>query len=100
MIEVAIAALADAGVIVPWPMTVPVGNRNVTIEDLHRIDERALNALDDSTFLKLRRTSSLTVAYAQLLSMGQIGSLARLADIAHQMDLMGKQSAPAPQMPM
>ena len=100
LIDTAIAPLADTGVIIPWPMTVPVGNRNVTIENLYRVDEQALNAVDDSTFLNLRKTSSLLVAYAQLLSMGQIGSLARLALIEQQMSLMGKQSAAASQMPI
>ncbi len=97
LIDAAIAPLADAGVIVPWPMTVPVGNRNLTIENLYRVDEQALNTLDDSAFLKLRQTSSLLVAYAQLLSMGQMGSLlARLARIEQQKRLAGEQSAAAP----
>ena len=96
MIDAAIVPLADAGVIVPWPMTVPVGNRNLTIENLYRVDEQALNTLDDSAFLRLRKTSSLLVAYAQLLSMGQIGSLlARLTRIEQQKGLTAEQSAAA-----
>lgn len=94
MIDAAIVPLAEAGVIVPWPMTVPVGNRNVTLENLYRVDEQALNTLNDSAFLRLRQSSSLFVAYAQLLSMGQIGSLlARLARIEQQSGLTGKSQA-------
>jgi hypothetical protein len=97
MIDAAIVPLAEAGVIVPWPMTVPVGNRSVTLGNLYRVDEQALNTLDDSAFLRLRKSSSLFVAYAQLLSMGQIGSLlARLARIEQQSGLTGKQFAVAP----
>ena len=100
LIDSAIAALADADVIVPWPVTVAVGNRQVTINGLYRVDEQKLNNLDDETFLKLRRASALLVAFAQLLSMAQIGTLARLALIEQQMALVGQQPPPANQMPI
>jgi hypothetical protein len=40
--------------------------RQVAAKGLHRIDEAKLNALDEATFLKLRKSSWLILAYAQL----------------------------------
>ncbi len=79
--DLAVTALAEAGVIKPWPLTAPVGNQQVTVSGLYRVDEPALDALDDATFLKLRKASSLPVAYGQILSMGQAGVLSRLSAI-------------------
>jgi hypothetical protein len=58
----AVAALAEAGVIKPWPLTVPVGDQQVTVNGFYRVDEPALNALDDEAFLKLRKASALVIA--------------------------------------
>jgi hypothetical protein len=84
-VDLAVAALAEAGVIKPWPLTVPVGNQNVTLSGFHRIDEAALNALGDEHFLKLRKASALAIAYAQLFSMGQVILLARLSLVVQRM---------------
>ena len=81
----AVSALAEAGLIKPWPLKVPVGNQEVTVNGLHCIDEAALNALDDATFLKLRRASSLVIAYGQLLSMVHVHGLARMTLLKQQM---------------
>ena len=40
----AVSPLADAGVIKPWPLTVQVGEQQITVNGLHCIDEAALNA--------------------------------------------------------
>jgi hypothetical protein len=77
----AVSALVEAGVIMPWPLTVQVGKQQVTVNGLHCVNEPALNALDDEVFLKLRKASSLVVAYGQLLSAGQLGLLTRLATL-------------------
>jgi len=37
------------------------------------------NALTDDAFLKLRKASALPIAYAQMLSAGQLGMLEQLA---------------------
>jgi hypothetical protein len=81
----AVAPLAEAKVIKPWPLTVPIGNEQVTVSGLHRVDEQALNALDDATFLKLRHAGSLVVAYGQILSMGQGRVLTQLSLAQQQM---------------
>ena len=90
--DLAVAALAEAGVIKPWPLTAPFGNQQVTVSGLHRVDEPALNALDDGAFVKLRKASSLPVAYGQILSMGQVGVLSRLSALRER----AAQLAPAP----
>src|SRR5262245_7917075 len=86
----AVAALAEAGVIKPWPLTVQVGNQQVTVNGLHCIDEPALNTLADASFLQLRGTSSLVIAYGHLLSMAQVGLLTRLTLLRQQMAEAGK----------
>lgn len=88
--DLAVGALAQAGVIKPWALTVPVGQQQVTVSGLHRIDEAAFNALDDSTFLKLRKASGLIVAHGQLFSTGQVNVLARLGLIQQQMLQQGQ----------
>jgi hypothetical protein len=71
--DLAVAALAEAGVIQSWPLTVEQENKQTPVKGLHRIDEPALNALDDETFLKLRKASALILAHAQLMSMQMVG---------------------------
>jgi SapC len=82
----AVSVLADAGLINPWPLTMQVGDRQISVNGLHSVNEAALNALDDATFLKLRKASSLVIAYAQLLSMVQVHGLARLSLMQQQME--------------
>ena len=82
--ELAVAALAQAGVIQPWQIKLKTDQGEQAISGLHRIDEAALVALPDDVFLKLRITSALTVAYAQLLSTGQLGIFAHLAKLHNQ----------------
>jgi hypothetical protein len=80
----AVAALQEAVVIKPWSLTVPLGDQQVSVGGFHCVDEKALNALDDATFLKLRKASALVIAYGQLLSMGQVSVLARLSLVQQQ----------------
>lgn len=68
----------------PWPLTMQVGDQQITVNGLHTVDEAALNALDDATFLKLRKASSLLIAYGQLLSIVQVQGLARLTLMQQQ----------------
>ena len=77
--NVTVSALVEARIIRPWPIQIKGEDNTRVIGGLHRIDEAALRALSDDAFLKLRNLSSLSVAYAQLLSMGLIGALTQLA---------------------
>jgi hypothetical protein len=77
----AVDALVAAGLVQPWPLSINQGEQNVPVTGLYRIDEAALNALENEAFLALRRSGALPVAYAQLLSMNQLAVLQRLAQI-------------------
>jgi len=74
--EKAVAALDEAGVITEWTFKV----NDKPVKGIYRIDEGALNSLDGEAFLRLRKAQALPVAYAQLLSMGNIRVLQRLAE--------------------
>jgi SapC len=87
--EAAISALAEAGVIQPWPIRLKAEQAERTISGLHRVDEAALNALPDEAFLKLRKGLALPIAYAQMLSVGQLGLFQELARLQARL-------APAP----
>jgi hypothetical protein len=80
--EAAVSELAAAGVICPWPIKLKSGE---VVDGLLRIDERAMNALQDGAFLRLRKSSALSIAYAQLLSMGKVQVLERLAEVQKQL---------------
>jgi hypothetical protein len=75
----AVAALAEAGVITEWSLKVTHGDKEKPVTGLYRIDETKLNSLDDAQFNKLRKAGSLPIAYAQLLSMGNIQVFEKLA---------------------
>lgn len=79
--NVAVAALADAGVITQWPLKIRQGDQEKPVTGLYRVDEAKLNSLDDGQFTKLRKAGSLPVAYAQLFSMGNISIFEKLAQI-------------------
>jgi hypothetical protein len=83
--DLATASLAAAGVIEPWPLEVEVGGKKTVTKGLHRINEAALNQLDDEAFLKLRKTSALRLAEAQFMSMGQIARFAQLMRLRQQL---------------
>ena len=76
----ACAALASAGVIEPWPVSInrPQPQEPLQINGLCRINEEALGKLDADVFAGLRTSGALAVAYAQLLSMNQLSVLERL----------------------
>jgi hypothetical protein len=83
--DLAMASLAAAGVIETWPLEVEVGGKKTAAKGLHRINEAALNQLEDEAFLKLRKTSALRLAEAQIMSMGQIARFAQLMRLRQQL---------------
>jgi hypothetical protein len=72
-----VADLAAAGLIQEWPLTVRINDREKKVLGLHRIDEAKLNALETGPFLDVRR--ALPIAYAQMLSMGHVMELEKMA---------------------
>jgi hypothetical protein len=78
-VEEACVVLAQHGVIEPWPLRLMDKDQERTVQGLSRINEAALNSVSDEGFLALRRAGALPVAYAQLLSMGNLANLTKLA---------------------
>lgn len=76
----ALATLSQAKIITPWPATV-IEAAGVEITGLYGIDEKALQALSDETFIALRAHGALTLAYAIAFSLNQLHLLNRLARI-------------------
>jgi len=87
--DLAISALASAAVIQPWQLNINIAGQDKAVKGLYRVDEAMLNALDDESFLKLRKAAALPLAYLQLLSMGQVAAFEAL-------DRLQQQLAPAP----
>jgi hypothetical protein len=79
-----------ASLVQPWPLGIKQGEQNVSVTGLYRIDETALNALENEAFLTLRRSGALPMVYAQLFSMNQLAVLQRLSQI------QAKLNAPVP----
>ena len=80
----AVTALGAAGVLAPWTLQVGTPESPRTVTGLQCVDEARLNALDDESFLALRSAGALTVAYAQMLSIGQIAVFETLAKLRAQ----------------
>jgi hypothetical protein len=82
--DLAVAALAQAGVIRPWQIKVKTDQGERAISGLQHVDDAALSALPDDAFLKLRTTLALPLAYVQMLSAGQLGIFQHLAKLHNQ----------------
>ena len=83
--DIAMASLAEAGVIERWPLEVEIDGKKTAINDLHRINESKMGQLADDVFLKLRKTAGLPLAYAQLMSMGQNTRFDQLMKLRQQL---------------
>jgi len=78
--DLVVKSLEDAGLIEEWQLTLRAGEKEQRIKGLFRTSEKNLNEITDTTFLALRRSGGLALAYAQLLSMRNIDNLKKLAD--------------------
>ena len=83
--DLAVSALAEAGVIRPWQIKLKTEQGERPVNGLHHVDEAALRALPDDAFLKLRKASALTLADAQMLSMGHLDIFEHLARVQAQL---------------
>jgi hypothetical protein len=84
--ERAVASLSEAGLITEWPLKIKDETQEKPVTGLFRIDETKLNALEDDQFLKIRKAGALPIAYAQLMSMGNMQILVQLAQAREQMN--------------
>ena len=82
--DLAVSALAQAGVIKPWQIKLKSDQGEQAVSGLHHVEEFALAALSDEAFLKLRAASALPIAYAQILSEGLLSIFSQLARFHHQ----------------
>lgn len=71
-------ALESAGILTHWQLVVPIGDENRQINGLLRINEQALNSLDEKAYASLQGTP-MQIAYAQLYSMEQVAQLTHRA---------------------
>ena len=83
--ELAMASLVEAGLIESWPLELEVDGKKTAINGLLRVNEQALTRLDDEAFLKLRKTSALNLAYAQIMSMGQVTRFHQFMQLRQQL---------------
>jgi len=67
-----VALLVETGAVIKW---------NLPITGLYKIDQSALDTLDDESFLKLRRAGALHVAYGQLFSMWNLSVFEKLTRV-------------------
>ena len=71
--------ISQENILTPWSASVVRGGQNLEMRNLLIIDEKALNALPDEAFLRLRHAGALPLIYSQLMSLAQIENLQRLA---------------------
>lgn len=74
----AVAALVEADLIEPWPLKVRDGGAEKSVGGIGRIAEARLNTVAPEQLAGLRDAGALSIAYAQLLSMGNIAVLGTL----------------------
>lgn len=76
----AVDMLAAQELIVPWEVKVAdeASGNTQAVQGLYRLDEKALNALDEKGMAALRAVNALPIAYAQLFSQHRIGVLGKL----------------------
>jgi len=73
-------ALQRAGVIEQWPLTIErgEGQEPLTVNGLHRINEQALNSLENDVYATLKG-APMALAHAQMFSTSQLNQLAERA---------------------
>ncbi len=77
--ERAAALLAEKGVLEPWPLKLKDGETEKRVDGVLRVSEAALAKLSGDDLAALRDGGGLPLAYAQLISMGNIALLSTLA---------------------
>ncbi|WP_346799129.1 SapC family protein [Halomonas sp. Bachu 37] len=82
--QAACQALESAGILTPWPLTVPIGESRKRFNGLYRVDEQALNTLDAETYATLQG-APMQLAYAQLYSIAQTEQLTQRAALQERL---------------
>lgn len=82
----ALLDLQDAGVIVPWTITLNTEGKAKNINGLFRIDIDKIRSLSDNDFLKLRANDALSLAFNQSTSTAHISIFETLSQIQNKME--------------
>lgn len=97
--DLAVKALADADVIMPWEIKIKgSGGGEHPINGFFRVDETRLNTLDDQTYLGLRKAGAIGLAYGQIISMSRLEVLGRLAEHHENVAKARQQAKPLPEL--
>lgn len=96
--KAAIAALANANVLLPWDILANIDKQVVPVPGFIRVDKQALEKVDDATLLELRKVGALEIAYHQLASMNQIPMVERLTEVKNQIRKVGGAAATSDQV--
>lgn len=78
VVQHACAVIAAKGLLEPWPVVYKENDKEIRIEGIQRISEPALNALPAAELVALREAGGLAIAYCQLFSIGNVGTLMQL----------------------
>lgn len=93
-------ALRSKGVLEDWPIRIAAGRQTLRLDGYQRVSEAALDALDTRDFIRLRQTGGLRIAYAQLMSMRNLSTLAFMHQLQdHAAGRGGDQAAATPDRP-
>lgn len=94
------AALAAEALFKSWPLKVEGPNGKMHFDGLFRIDNMQLNRLEPDALARVQKIGGLSVAYSQLLSMGNVQTLGlrarkleevknRMPEVSDQIDVDG-----------
>ena len=87
--------LAENKLLEPWNINLKFGEKEKKFEGLFKINEKAINSVDDTKFLEIKNKGTLQIIYAQLYSMGQLAFLKRLANMRFSKNKMNETDIPA-----
>lgn len=97
--DMAVKALAQAELIIPWEIRIKGGEGGeLPVNGFFRVDETRLNALDDPTYLGLRKAGAIGLAYSQIISMNRLEVLGRLAEHHENVAKARQQAKPLPEL--
>lgn len=77
--EQAVKALVDHGLLELWNPVVALPKKNIQLDGLYRISQKALSELEGDGLKAVQHSGALDVAYAQLYSMAQLRQLSEWA---------------------
>lgn len=70
--------LKDFNLIEPWNLTIQTEDDQLNVNGLYKVSEKNLNTLADADFLALRKSGTLPIAYAQIISSKKVNNLAEI----------------------